>query len=199
MAEGEKARLRREGLARRDAEPDREAKGRAIQERLQATAVYGRARTVAAYVGVRSEVPTLPLVESMLAAGKRVVLPVVEGDDIRLIRLESVGELAPAVFGLLEPGPEVRDRLERRVQPAELDLMLVPGVAFDRKGGRIGYGKGFYDRLLARSRSGTPTVGLAFEAQLIPDVPMGPADYHLKHLVTERMFYTFDHVRRHGR
>ncbi|MGH7590465.1 MAG: 5-formyltetrahydrofolate cyclo-ligase [Gemmatimonadales bacterium] len=198
MVENEKARLRREGLARRGTETDREEKGRLIQERLSATPVFGRAKTVAAYVGVRSEVPTLPLVEAMLTAGKRVVLPVVAGADIRLVRLDAVSELAPAELGLLEPGPAVRDRADRRVQPSELDLILVPGVAFDRQGGRIGYGKGFYDRVLARIRSGTPTIGLAFESQIIDDVPMGPADYHLKHLVTEAMFYTFDRTRRSG-
>lgn len=192
MVESDKARLRREGLARRDAETDREAKGRIIQERLHGMPVVGRAKTVAAYAGVRSEVPTLPLVAALLAAQKYVVLPVVAGPDIRLVRLDAVGELATVESGLLEPGPAVRDRPERRVQPAELDLVLVPGVAFDRKGGRIGYGKGYYDRLLARLRSGTPTVGLAFESQIIADVPMGPADYHLTHLVTEAAVYTFD-------
>lgn len=195
MVENEKMRLRREGLVRRDAEPDRDEKGRRIQERVSGSAVFGRAKTVAAYVGVRSEVPTLPLIEAMLAAGKRVVLPVVAGPDIRLVRLHAVSELAPAELGLLEPGPTVRDRADRRVQPSELDLILVPGVAFDRKGGRIGYGRGFYDRVLARIRSGTPTIGLAFESQIVDDVPMGPADYHLKYLVTEAKFYAFDRRR----
>ncbi|HET7024882.1 MAG TPA: 5-formyltetrahydrofolate cyclo-ligase [Gemmatimonadales bacterium] len=198
MVEDDKARLRREGLARRDAETDREEKGRRIQARLSAAPIFGRARTVAAYVSVRSEVPTLPLVEAMLAAKKRVVLPVVAGPDIRLVRLDAVSELAPTELGLLEPGPAVRDRADRRLQPSELDLILVPGVAFDRKGGRIGYGRGYYDRVLARIRSGTPTIGLAFEAQVIDAVPMGPADYHLKHLVTEAKFYTFDRANHPG-
>lgn len=199
MADAEKERLRAEGLARRDAEPEREAKGEAIREYLRYLPIFGRARTVATYVGVKSEVPTLPLIEEMLAGRKRVLVPAVVGSDVRLVRIDSTAELVAAPFGLLEPGAGIRDRLDRRAQPAEVDLFLVPGVVFDRKGGRIGYGKGFYDRILARARAGTPTVGLGFEAQVVPSIPMGPADIHIKHLVTERMVYTFERPRGIGR
>lgn len=103
MADAEKERLRAEGLARRDAEPEREAKGEAIREYLRYLPIFGRARTVATYVGVKSEVPTLPLIEEMLAGRKRVLVPAVVGSDVRLVRIDSTAELVAAPFGLLSP------------------------------------------------------------------------------------------------
>ena len=74
-------------------------------------------------------------------------------------------ELAPAPFGLLEPRPELRD-VAHRQDPAGVDLFIVPGVAFDRNGGRLGYGKGYYDGLLPKGRAGVPTIGIGFAVQL---------------------------------
>jgi 5-formyltetrahydrofolate cyclo-ligase len=194
MSEEEKARLRQEGLARRDAEPEREERGRAVAALVRDFPPFRRAGTIAAYVAVRSEVPTLPLLEALWQGGKGVVLPLVTGATLSLVRVRSAAELAPGAFGIPEPGPAISARAERRVQPSEVELFLVPGVAFDRHGGRIGYGKGFYDRLLARARAGAVTVGLAYESQIVPGIPAGPKDVRLRHLVTERQVYTFDRV-----
>lgn len=196
MADDEKARLRREGLARRDAVSDREQKGDAILDQLRRFPPFRRAATVAAYVAVRSEVPTLPLLEELWRSGKGVVLPLVTGENLALIRIKSLNELAPGTFGILEPTQAICARPERRAQPAEVDLFLVPGVAFDRRGGRVGYGKGYYDRLLARARRGTASVGLAYEAQIVPEIPVGPQDFRLWHLATERQIYTFSRPHR---
>lgn len=199
MSAEEKARIRREVLARRDAEPDREAKSATIVQRILALPEYARTATVATYVGVKSEVATLPIITHALAARKRVVVPIVANDGLRLIRIDAVGELEPAKFGLLEPGPALQERADRRVQPTEVGLYLVPGVAFDHRGGRVGYGKGYYDRLLAKARPGTATVALAFECQVIPEVPMGPSDTHVRMLATELRLYAFDRVHHRGR
>lgn len=196
MSDEQKARLRQEGLARRQAEPDREGKSSTIADRVRAFTAFRRAQVVCAYVGVRSEVATLTLLEEAWGSGKRLVVPVVAGDTLALIRVVSAEELAPAAFDLLEPTTPVRQRADRRVQPAEVDLFVVPGVVFDRRGGRIGYGKGYYDRLLARTRAGAVTLGLAFESQVVSEVPMGPKDIHLQYLATEREIYRFDRVRR---
>lgn len=196
MSEEEKVRLRRDGLARRDAEPGREEKSAAIADRVRGFNAFRRAQVVCAYVGVKSEVATLALLEEVCGAGKRLVVPVVAGDSLALIRVVATAELAPARFGLLEPTAAVCQRPDRRVQPAEVDLVLVPGVVFDRRGGRIGYGKGYYDRLLARTRTGAVTLGLAFESQVVGEVPMGPKDVRLQYLATEREIYHFDRVRR---
>lgn len=143
---------------------------------------------VSCFVGVKSEVHTLPILEAAFAAGKRVAVPVVEGAILTVYRIESLEDLAPAPFGLLEPKKELR-RKTRRLVATQMRLWLVPGVAFDRHGGRLGYGKGYYDGLLKRVKPETPRVGLAFETQMVPRVPMGPDDQRLSMILTEEGEY----------
>lgn len=181
----EKTRLRAEVLARRDALADGGSRSASIVDRVRRLPEYAAAHTVALFIGVRSEVETLPLVEAALAEGKRVAVPWVSGDDLRLFALARSSELAPAAFGLLEPPGWLRNAHARNVAPASVDLFLVPGVAFDRLGGRLGHGRGFYDRLLARSRPGVPLVALAFECQVVEAVPMTHSDVAMHAVVTE--------------
>ena len=108
MLTDEKARLRAEVLARRDALDDREARGARIQARVLALPEWTAATMVSSYVGVKSEVATLPLIAAALGAGKGVAVPVVEGTGLTLYRIESLDDLAPAPFGLLEPRRELR-------------------------------------------------------------------------------------------
>jgi 5-formyltetrahydrofolate cyclo-ligase len=156
----EKARLRAEVLPRRDALPDRDARGARIAAQLLALPEWEAARVVSTFVGVKTEVPTLVL-----------------------YRIDATSSLAPAPFGLLEPRPELRDAAHRQ-DPALVDLFIVPGVAFDRRGGRVGYGKGYYDGLLPKARTGVLTVGIGFDVQVVDAVPMGPADVRLVRLIT---------------
>ena len=181
----EKTRLRREILARRDAEGERPRRSRAIVERILNLPEYEAATVVSAFVGVGTEVDTLPLIESALGRGKRVAVPWVDGRALRLFDLASIGELAPAPFGLLEPPPDLRADASREVAPAEVDLFVVPGVAFDLDGGRLGHGRGYYDGLLAQARGETPFVAAAFECQLIDRVPMTPRDVPIDAIATE--------------
>jgi 5-formyltetrahydrofolate cyclo-ligase len=181
----EKTRLRRETLARRDAEHDRPRRSRAIVERILNLSEYEGATLVSAFVGVGTEVHTLPLIETALAGGKRVAVPWVDGGVLRLFDLASVGELAPAPFGLLEPPPELRAAASREVTPAAVELFIVPGVAFDRDGGRLGHGRGYYDGLLAQARRGVPVIAAAFECQLVERVPMTPRDVRVDAIATE--------------
>ncbi len=188
MLTDEKARLRAEVLARRDALDDRETRGARIQARVLALPEWSAATMVSTYIGVKSEVATLPLIAAALGAGKGVAVPVVEGTGLTLYRIESLDDLAPAPFGLLEPRRELR-RKARRLVASTIKLFLVPGVAFDSKCGRLGYGKGYYDGLLRRIKPHIPTVGLAYDVQLIPSVPMSPTDVRLVAVVTESASY----------
>lgn len=180
----EKDRLRTEVLARREALPGREERSARIHARLLARPEWADAGSVCTFVGVKSEVSTLPLIEAAFAAGKRVSVPVVEGDSLTLVRIDAIDELVPAPFGLLEPKRELR-RKGRRLVATTVRLFLVPGLAFDRQGGRLGHGKGYYDRLLARVKPTVPTIALAFDTQVVPEVPMSTDDRRISMVITE--------------
>lgn len=182
----EKARLRREVLARRDAEPGREEKSARIRARLAQLPDYESARTIAAFVGVGSEVETLPLIREALKSGRRVAVPSVTGGRLVLTLLRDVSELAPAPFGLLEPPAQLRDEPSRQVDAEDVDFFVVPGVAFDAQGGRLGHGKGYYDGLLSRARPDASFTAVAFECQLVAAVPMTQRDVRVHRVVTER-------------
>jgi len=181
--------LRRAALARRDREDDRTGKSAAIARRVLALPAYRRASSVLFYVGVRSEVETIPLIEDALDAGKRAAVVFVDRERLGCAWISSLDDLAPAPFGLREPPPEMRDQPNRRCRTDDIDLVLVPGVAFDRAGGRLGYGRGYYDRLLATVRPDAAIVALAFECQLVASVPMRPRDVHVPTIVTEAAVY----------
>lgn len=185
----QKQQLRQAAFARRDAQQDREALSRDIFERLFGLAEYRRARTVMLYIGVRSEVQTRPHVPDILASGRRVVVPYCQGAELELFALHDLEELELCRFGLWEPPPSRRGEAARRVDARELDLIAVPGLAFDRRGARLGHGKAYYDRLLQRVRPDAVRVGLAFECQLFASVPMGSRDVFMDYVITEREVY----------
>jgi 5-formyltetrahydrofolate cyclo-ligase len=188
--------MRREILARRDLESDRPRRSRTIVERILNLPEYESASLLSAFVGVGSEVDTLPLIETALARGKRVAVPWVDGRVLRLFDLASVGDLAPAPFGLLEPPADLRADASREVTPAEIELFVVPGVAFDPNGGRLGHGRGYYDGLLAQARGSAPFVAAAFECQMVEQVPMTPRDVPVDAVATERALHRAAGLRR---
>lgn len=177
--------IRADALSRREALPDKDTLSRRIIGRLVSLPEYQSATTVLFYVDVRGEVRTRWFFPEMLASGKQLVVPYCVGQELELFRLLDLSELLPGRFGILEPDPQLRNRPDRRVVPDELELLIVPGVAFDREGRRIGHGFGFYDRLLASVRPGSLKIGLAFECQIVPEVPMEPHDRTLDKIVTE--------------
>ena len=141
------------------------------------------------YVGVGSEVATLEIIARALAEGKRVSVPWVAADGLQAAFIRSLDELVPAKFQLLEPREAVRADPGRLCRPAEIDLFVVPGVGFDRAGGRLGHGRAYYDRLLVQARRGAVMLGVGFECQLVAEVPMTPTDVRMDAVVTERDLY----------
>jgi len=155
----------------------------AIVIRCTALEEYRRARTVHIYVSsLNNEVDTVGLIFRMFAEGKQVVVPCCASEPSRLrhIRIDSLDALKPRRFGLMEP-----DYLpEREVSSGELDVVIAPLLAFDRSGGRIGFGGGYYDGLFAQSSCAH--VGLAYSFQETPKVPREPHDRTLDIIVTEK-------------
>lgn len=140
------------------------------------------ARTVLAFVSLGDEPPTRPLLEAVLASGKRLCLPrIVSGQSrFEAAAVGSLDELRPGVYGISEPPPSAA-----AVDPSELDLVIVPALAFDVSGNRLGRGGGYYDRFLAALPPHAVTVGLTFEAALWPRVPVEAHDVPVQWIVTE--------------
>jgi len=180
-----KKRLRSAALAERRQEPQKDRNSQLIWQTILGLPEYAAARTVMTYLHLPDEVRTQPYLSLVWEHGKQLVVPYCAGLDLGLFLLESVSELAPGAFGILEPRLHLRGNAARSVEVQQLDLVLVPGVAFDRRGGRLGWGKGLYDRLLRRVRPDTSLVGLAFSCQLLPEVPMLASDVYMDKVVTE--------------
>ena len=164
-------------------EDDRRRRSEAIWRKVSRLTAFRRAKLVCCYVALPYEVQTWRMIEDMLSRGKRVVVPVTQPRTKRL-RLSEVrvpaDELAPGAFGVWEPRPSAR----RPVRAQELDLVLVPGIAFDRRGDRIGHGHGYFDRFLARLPRTIPTVGLAFRFQLFDRLPTAAHDHAVQAVLT---------------
>jgi 5-formyltetrahydrofolate cyclo-ligase len=178
----EKRRIRAEVLARRDAlTPDeRERAGRAIVDRALETPELGGASTVLAFWSFGSEVATEPLIRCLVERGVRIALPRVVDHELEARRYEPGDPVVLASFGAAEPAEG------EAIAPVELDVVLTPGVAFDRGGRRIGYGGGFYDRFLPRTRPDAARVGVAFAAQVVEGpLPAGAFDLPIDALATE--------------
>jgi 5-formyltetrahydrofolate cyclo-ligase len=150
---------------------------------------YSAATTVMFYVDVRSEVRTRNDLASALNTGKRIVVPYCVDGELELFHLQDMHELQVGMYKILEPTVELRKVPEKRVPVDELDLIMVPGVAFDRRGARMGHGKGYYDKLLEHARPDAPLVALAFECQMFPEVPVAEHDIFMDKIITEAGVY----------
>ena len=157
---------------------DRDRKSRDIVRKIKKDDGFRNAKTVMFYFSTEHEVQTKTLIEESLLAGKRVALPYVDGNHSE-IRAAAVGNLAEDVhkgsYGLMEPKSEKL----RLIDTAQIDIVLVPGLAFDHAKNRLGRGKGYYDRFLAKLPRGVKTFGLAFDFQIVKSLPVTELDIPL--------------------
>lgn len=184
-----KRQIREESHTRRNAQGDKDEVSRQIVATFMALPEYAAAKTVMFYVDVRSEVRTRNDLASALTTGKRIVVPYCVDGELELFHLEDMAELQIGMYKILEPKAELRSVPAKRVEVEQLDLIMVPGVAFDRRGGRMGHGKGYYDKLLEHARPDTPLVALAFECQMFPEVPVAQHDIFMDKIITEAAVY----------
>ena len=178
-----KAALRREATARRDAIPraERAAAAEAIAARAFPIAIAPGA-IVSGFMPLKSEINPLPLLRNLAEAGAKLALPVVVGKGRPLIMRawEFGAPLAAGVWGIREPTPDAPE-----VAP---DILIVPLLAFDRRGHRLGYGAGYYDMTITalRARKPVTAVGIAYAMQEVPEVPTTEHDARLDYVLTER-------------
>ncbi len=152
------------------------------QQQLIASAPFARAGTLALYSPIHNEVATEQIFTAARKLNQRVYYPKVVGDELEFIEVHKLDKLVSGAFGVAEPG------VGERATITDLDLIVVPGVAFDLRGYRLGYGRGFYDRQLAGKPAGSVTVGLCFEGQLCDGLPIEAHDQTVDFIATERRF-----------
>ena len=182
--------LRKQAHANRNAQENKDELSRRIVGAFMALPEYATAETVMFYIDVRSEVRTRHDMELALQSGKTIVVPWCNADgELELFKLDSMDELEIGMYKILEPRAELRGLAEKQVNVELLDLIMVPGVGFDRRGARTGHGKGYYDKLLQHARSNTPLVALAFECQMFDEIPMADHDIFMDKIITEDHVY----------
>ncbi len=144
-------------------------KSRVILEKMMNLPAFKNARTIMCYASFKGEVDTFALMQKAMELHKRVALPLVRKEEERIIPvvIRSLQELKPGAYGILEPV----DRMDDRLDPSELDLVVVPGVAFDREHNRLGRGAGYYDRFLSEVPATVPTIALAYDFQIYEALP----------------------------
>lgn len=188
----DKSDIRKYILSRRDfiSEESRKEKDKKIKDRLIGLPEFKASNKILLYASFRSEVDTLDLLKYCIANGKVAVLPKVDkqNNELEIYDIKDVGELASGYFGI--PEPNVSE--DRRMSVENMDLILVPGVAFDEQCNRLGYGKGFYDKFLTKvkdKRSLQPSafiIALAYEEQIVEALPSEVHDIKMNKIITDK-------------
>lgn len=178
--------LRKKVLEKRGSIPSSEKKRKddLIKYNLFNFTGFKEAKTVLFYASFGAEVDTISMIEESLQMGKRVLVPKVDKERhrLRLYEIKDLRELSPGFMGIPEPSlPDERIR-----DTKDVDLVIVPGTAFDYSGNRLGYGAGYYDILLSGTEKKIPFVALAYEEQLIDSIPSETHDVKVGIIITDR-------------
>ncbi len=180
--------LRQAVLAQREqfSDAQRDLANAAIAQRIRDFPDYQQARTVLAYMNFGTECSTEMWVRNILAEGKKLALPRVNPATKQLDLYwvnDLENQLAVGSWGIVEP---IVSRCERLTRLNEVELALLPGVAFTREGARLGYGGGFYDKLFARFAYRPTLIAAAFSLQIVADMPQEITDVKIDWLITEQ-------------
>jgi 5-formyltetrahydrofolate cyclo-ligase len=178
----EKVRIRKSLLERRNKLSSDEIyeKSHFIQHHVLNSKQFLKSGTVGVYIPIGSEVRTEEIIRNAISAGKKVALPRIESEGICFYQLhdKNFKELVLGKFGVKEP-PNIGRRVNR------IDLLIVPGIGFDNQGSRIGYGRGYFDDYLRKTKVSF-SMGLGYEFQLVPyDLPQSPSDHPINGLSIE--------------
>ncbi len=180
-------------LAKRDSitEESKKVKDSAIKKRLFSLEYFKQAKTVLFYASFRSEVDTIKAIQNTLKLNKRVALPVVDTahKQLKLYEVHDISELSPGYMGIPEP---VAARA-LNISLDKIDIEIIPGIGFDIKGNRIGYGAGYYDKLLShkskrlsKTKGRITTIALAFEEQIAEKIPSESHDIRVDLIITDK-------------
>lgn len=164
-------------------------KSELVSDNFLKTDLYKSANTIMAYIDFRNEVKTEKIIKTAIADGKRIVIPISVVESRELILSELINydiELELGAYGILEP----KEEYMREVDPKIVDIVLIPGVAFDERGFRVGYGAGYYDRFLEKVRPDTKKIALSFELQMVDRAFEDSHDVPVDMIITEERTIT---------
>lgn len=190
-----KGKMRREAYDRRNAQENKDKVSAAAVEKFMALPEYEKAHTIMWYIDCRSETRTKPQLLAEVEKGeKKIIVPYCTEDEngenkLGLWHMESLEEMVVGKWNILEPPKELWGNPEKEVTPEELDMIMVPGVGFDRDGGRMGNGQGYYDRTMEKVRPDCFLIALCYESQLFDNILVAPHDVYMDKVVTEKEVY----------
>ncbi|MBL4937123.1 5-formyltetrahydrofolate cyclo-ligase [Clostridium sp. YIM B02515] len=181
----EKSEIRKKILEQRESiDSDIRSKwDESIFKRLITSELYKRANTIFTFVSFKSEVDTHMIINDAISNHKTICVPKINSkqEGIKLYKIDSFNQLKKGYFGILEPIESCQ-----QVDKNSLDLILMPGVAFDRYGGRVGYGAAFYDRFISNMNKHVDKIALAYHFQVLDSVPMNEHDIRIDGIITEK-------------
>lgn len=190
-----KQKMRRQAYDARNAQENKGEISTAAVANFMALPEYQNANVAMWYIHCRSETRTkTELVAEVEKGQKKIIVPYCTEDEtgenkLGLWHMQSLEEMVVGKWNILEPPRDLWGNPEREVEPEKLDLILVPGVGFDRQGHRMGNGQGYYDRLLEKVRPDCSLIALCYESQLFDDIPVAPHDVLMDKVVTEAAVY----------
>ena len=143
---------------------------------------YNKANSIFIFVSYGSEVDTHRIIKKALKDGKNICVPKVisKKDGMVAVRVHDFSELKSGAYGILEP-----EDTKYKVQESSIDLCYIPGVAFDKRGGRVGYGGGYYDRFFKKLREDSKKIALAYKFQVLDEVPMEEHDMFIDGIISD--------------
>ena len=178
-----KKEIRREIITKRDLIKNKSDLDEKIEEKLRNNEIYKNSKNIFIYLGFGSEINTIKYVEDFLNEGKKIIIPYTDMKNKVMygIEINTLDGLKKNKFGILEPtdGSEIFNK-------EDIDLIIMPGVAFDRSGNRVGYGGGYYDKFLSEINSDIPTIALAYDVQILEEVPSEQHDIKVGMVITEK-------------
>ena len=179
--------IRSELIKKRNAIPPevRNAKNRMIHERLYALDAFIEANVIFSFVSFRTEVDTFRIIKKAFLDNKKVVIPKVSKAThmLLLYEIKDMDELLPGSMGIPEPSVTTDDR---SFSIHDVEIVIIPGLGFDIHGNRIGYGAGYYDKLLAEMKKAVPIIAPAYEEQVVDSIPSEAHDVKVNGIVTDR-------------
>ena len=159
-------------------------KSKKIKDTLFSLSYIKESNKIMTYVSFKNEVSTIDIINELLKMGKEIIVPICDTKDYTLIpsRILSMDELSVSYFGIMEP----KEPFIRPVDPKDIDVILVPGLAFDRNRNRLGHGKGFYDRFLRSVKDDAIKIALAYDFQILDSIPAEDWDIPMDLIITNK-------------